>query len=400
MIKVGFSIFEREDMVFSILGALLFNPLCEIETVQKELAQYMPERRWTCQEIGNGNINFIYLADGGDLKVIVKKDLDFARINPEQFPLPVERLLYEYRSYILYGKIIPERVPNIYFFNLNQGMLGIEFFPYTILRQGILSGEKYPLLADHLGTFLARSLYFSSRYHLPKDEWEQHVALFSGNTAMRNIILDLNYTAPFYGSPLNTWTSPELNEQVAEIQNDKKIKSIVNQLKEKLLANPEALSHGDLHTGSILASSTDTRIIDTEFASYAPISFDIGMLLGNFAIATLAAEAHHIDRRELAQITREIWDIFADNFHRLWTYQDIKVEEKLNEIWIDTLRLMGIEIIRRTIGIAHTADFETIAERRIKAAIEIKALQLAKQLLLETHVFVNSKTLEDCLTKE
>lgn len=381
-----------------LLASFLFNPLFELESVQKELFRWMPERSWTCQEIGTGNINFIYLADGGDLKVIVKKDLNFARINPEKFPLPPERLLYEYLSYSLYETIIPERVPKMYFFDLDKAMLGMEYFPYVSLRQGIIEGKKYPLVAEHLGIFLAHSLYFTSCYHLPEKRWKEQVALFSGNTAMRTIILNLNYTDPFCDSPLNSWSSPELDHEVAAIQTNPKIRSIVNQLKQKLIDSSEALSHGDLHTGSILASETDTRIIDTEFASYAPISFDIGMLLGNFVMASLSAEAHGIDGKELAHMTRHIWDTFAENFGTLWEYPDVTVEEKLDEIWTDTLQLMGIEIIRRTIGVAHTDDFTTISERSLRTEIEKKALRLAQQLLLDTHVFVNSEALERILT--
>jgi 5-methylthioribose kinase len=379
-----------------ILAAMLFNPADEVAIVQEELSQKIPGHVWNCQEIGTGNINFIYLADGGDQKVIVKKDLDFARINPEEFPLPVDRLLYEYRAYTFYEKLVPAYVPKIYFFNLDRGMLAMEYLsPHILLRKGLIEGNKYPLLADHLGSFLARTLYFTSRYHLPKEEWQQNIGLFVHNTAMRKIILDLNYTHPFYGAPINKWTSPELDEIVSDIQNDPAIRNIVDALKDQFLGVPEALAHGDLHTGSILVTPTDTRVIDTEFATYAPISFDIGMLLANFAMASLAADAHGTDKAWLAHTTSQTWDVFEKEFRQLWKNQEINIDQKLDEIWVDTLRLMGVEIIRRTIGVAHNADFETIADRKIKAAVERKALRFAKELLLEPKSsFPDSKTLE------
>lgn len=385
--------------MFLLLATLLFNPVDEIESVREELNQQIPGHIWKCQEIGTGNINFIYLADGGDQKVIVKKDLGFARINPEEFPLPVERLLYEYRAYTFYEKMVPEYVPKIFFFDLERGMLAMEYLsPHILLRKGLIEGKKYPLIADHLGRFLARTLYFTSRYHLSEEQWEQNSALFAGNRAMRAIILDLNYTAPFYGSPLNFWTSPELDETVKEIQNDPAIRAAVDLLKEKFLHFPEALSHGDLHTGSILVTSTDTRIIDTEFASYAPIAFDIGMLLGNFAMACFASEAHLSDRIWLAKTTAQIWDVFEREFRKLG---ENNPGLNLEEIWVDTLHLMGVEIMRRTIGVAHNADFEMIADRKTKVAVERKALCFAKKLLLTPQeLFPNSKALEDRLIQE
>jgi len=388
--------------MFWILAALLFDPIQELSIVQEELNQQLPGSIWNCEEIGTGNINFIYLANNGDRKVIVKKDLDFARINPEEFPLPLERLLYEYRAYVLYKKMVPEYVPEIYFFDFDRGMLAMEYlFPHLLLRQGILKGEKYPFLAEHLGVFLARSLYFSSCYHLSKGELEENMALFSENKAMRQIICDLNFTDPFYGSPLNHWTAPELDEIAEDLQTDLRIKTVVDEMKEKFLNTPEALSHGDLHTGSILVTSTDTKMIDAEFASYAPISFDIGMLLGNLVMATFSADAHSIDRIWLAKTTVQIWDVFEEEFRKLWKCAEVNVEQKLQEIWIDTLRLMGIEICRRTIGVAHSADFETIGDRALKASIEKKALLFAKELLLKADdEFFDSKALECRLSQD
>jgi len=369
-------------MIF-LLAVMLFNPTAELEIVQDKLNEELPAHQWNCREIGNGNINFIYLADDGERHVIVKKALDFARINPEEFPLPVERLLYEYRALTFYERLVPDFVPKIYFFDLDQGMLAMEYLtPHIILRKGLIEGNQYPLVGKHLGQFLAKTLYFTSRHYLPEDEWGRNVSLFCSNTAMRQIILDLNYTDPFYGSPLNGWTTPELDDIVSEIQTDPQIKAVVDELKRKFLYCPEALSHGDLHTGSILVTATDTRVFDTEFASYAPISFDIGTLLSNFAMAAIA-----MDSPWLAATTREIWDEFAIHFPK---------PELLEAIWADTLKLMGMEIARRIIGVAHNADFETIADRTIKAKKERKALELAKELLLGDPL-PNSKTLEERL---
>lgn len=363
------------------LAALPLSFSSELLTVQEELSEQIPGYVWSCNEIGTGNINYIYLAQSGDQKIIVKKDLDFARINPEEFPLPVDRLLYEYRAYKIYEKYCAEFLPKIHFFNFEKGMLAMEYlYPHIPLRKGLIEGRSYPLVAEHLGTFLARSLYFTSCYHLSNEEWRENVSFFAGNRAMRKIIIDLNFTDPFYGSPLNDWSSPELDEIVEDIQMS--VRGQVDRLKEKFLSCPEALSHGDLHTGSILVTETDTKIIDTEFASYAPIAFDIGMLLANFSIATFAADAHSIDKDGLTAMTGQIWDVFEREFRLLWNHSEIDVNEKLEEIWSDTLGFMGIEIIRRTIGVAHNADFETIADRDLKVAAERNALGFAKELLL------------------
>ena len=42
------------------------------------------------------------------------------------------------------------------------------------------------------------------------------------------------------------------------------------------MGSPEALIHGDLHTGSIMVTESETRVIDPEFAFYGPMGFDVG----------------------------------------------------------------------------------------------------------------------------
>jgi len=380
----------------SFFALIPFDLTTECQQVHTALEEKIPGYVWNIREIGDGNINYIYLADAKEKKVLLKKALDYARINPEKFPLPIERLFFEYKAYTLYQGSCPERIPEIYFYDQGHGILAMQYLaPHVILRKGLLAGVKYPDLAEHLGTFLGKSLYLTSCYHLSETEWCANADLFSKNVAMRNIIESLNFTDPFFGSTLNWWTSPELDAQVLEIQNDPKVQAIVQALKDKFLTFPEALCHGDLHTGSILTTENDTRVIDTEFAYYAPISFDIGMLLANFITAALAAKAHGIESNWLFCLAEDTWNSFEKTFRGLWKNPQLSVDDKLQEIWSDTLRLIGIEIIRRTIGVAHNADFESIADRNLKVSIEQRALSLARKLILEAEKLVpNAKAFE------
>ncbi len=50
----------------------------------------------------------------------------------------------------------------------------------------------------------------------------------------------------------------------------------------------EALLHGDLHIGSIMANEEETCVIDPEFALFGPIGFDVGAYIGNLFLAYYA----------------------------------------------------------------------------------------------------------------
>lgn len=55
--------------------------------------------------------------------------------------------------------------------------------------------------------------------------------------------------------------------------------------KYKFMTEAQALLHGDLHSGSIMVTDTDTKVIDPEFGFMGPMAFDIGNYIGNLLLA-------------------------------------------------------------------------------------------------------------------
>ena len=52
----------------------------------------------------------------------------------------------------------------------------------------------------------------------------------------------------------------------------------------------------------------------------------------------------------------------------------------LNDIYHEMLGFAGVEIMRRILGLAHNADYETIADLDSRASCESKALKLGRHL--------------------
>lgn len=77
---------------------------------------------------------------------------------------------------------------------------------------------------------------------------------------------------------------------VDELWSDKTLKLKVAQYKYKFLTRKETLIHGDLHTGSIFSSPSETKVIDPEFATYGPFGFDIGQFIANLLLNALSRE--------------------------------------------------------------------------------------------------------------
>ena len=57
------------------------------------------------------------------------------------------------------------------------------------------------------------------------------------------------------------------------------------------------------------------------------------------------------------------------------------LDRMLQSIWTDMLGFAGVEIHRRILGLAHNADFETIADADLRAACEAKALKFGRHLV-------------------
>lgn len=54
----------------------------------------------------------------------------------------------------------------------------------------------------------------------------------------------------------------------------------------------QALIHGDLHTSSMMVTRESTQVIDSEFAFYGPMGYDVGAFLGNLILAYFAQDGH------------------------------------------------------------------------------------------------------------
>ena len=91
------------------------------------------------------------------------------------------------------------------------------------------------------------------------------------------------------------------------------------------MTSAQALIHGDLHTGSIMATLEDTRVIDPEFAFIGPIGFDVGAVIGNLLLAFFAQEGHEAAsgardayRDWILVQAEKVWSGFHRRFLELW----------------------------------------------------------------------------------
>ncbi|CAN7689715.1 MULTISPECIES: S-methyl-5-thioribose kinase [unclassified Ensifer] len=365
-------------------------------------------RRWQVKEVGDGNLNLVFIVTGEMGAAIVKQALPYVRLVGERWPLPLKRSFFEYHALTRQAARDPGMVPEILFFDAEQAMIIMEYLaPHVILRRALIEGRKLPKIGRDLGLFAARTLFRGSDLSMPTRDKKADLALFADNVELCDITENLVFSDPYFEAEMNRHTTPHLDSLVEELRRDRDLKVEAQRLKHIFSAKAETLCHGDLHTGSVMVTDDETRVIDPEFAFYGPISFDVGMLLANFWMSYFSQGGHESAAGERDQMraylldtAETIWQTFCDEFTALWRserkgilYQASLFEDRadpfgaeqaltivLDEIYREMLGFAGVEILRRILGLAHNADFETIADLSRRAKCESKALKLGRHL--------------------
>jgi 5-methylthioribose kinase len=370
---------------------------------------------WSITEVGDGNLNLVFIVKGGRSGVAVKQALPYVRLVGESWPLPLSRAHYEYLALSRQAQLAPGLVPALLHHDEALALTVMELLePHIIMRKGMVAGTQYPGFASDITTFMARTLFFTSDLALSAADKKEAIADFAGNHALCKITEDLIFTDPYRVAVQNHWTVPYLNTLAASLRADLELHVAISRLKLKFMASPEALIHGDLHTGSVMVTEGQTRVIDPEFAFYGPMGFDVGAVLANLLMAYFASSGHERspgDRRAfegwVLETVEEVWNEFARKFLDLWragaagdaypaslfagekgaARLEAERQAYMQRLFADTVGFAAAKTIRRIFGLAHNIDFELIEDPRRRAISEARAVRLARTMMLEAGAF-------------
>src|SRR5690348_492618 len=67
--------------------------------------------RWSCDEVGDGNLNLVFIIKGTTGAVVLKQALPYVRMVGESWPLPLYRAHYEYLALAEQHLHAPQYVP-------------------------------------------------------------------------------------------------------------------------------------------------------------------------------------------------------------------------------------------------------------------------------------------------
>jgi 5-methylthioribose kinase len=370
---------------------------------------------WSIAEVGDGNLNLVFIVKGSRGGAAVKQALPYVRLVGESWPLPLSRAHYEYLALTRQAELAPGLEPALLHHNEALALTVMELLePHIIMRKGLVAGTQYPRFVDDITTFMARTLFFTSDLGLSAAEKKAGIAAFAGNYALCKITEDLIFTDPYRIAEQNRWTAPYLDDLAADLRGDMDLHVAISRLKLKFMASPEALIHGDLHTGSIMVTESETRVIDPEFAFYGPMGFDLGAVTANLLMAYFASSGHERtpgERRSfegwVLATVEQVWSEFARKFLDLWragavgdaypvslfggetgaARLEAERQAYMQRLFADTVGFAAAKIVRRIFGLAHNIDFELIEDPRKRAICEARAVRLARAMMVETGSF-------------
>ena len=115
-----------------------------------------------------------------------------------------------------------------------------------------------------------KSIKSAKTHSTYKSTLKKDVALFQGNFELMAITENLVFTDPYFDADMNHNT-PELQPVIDRLRGDANLKQEAQIMLFKFTANAETLLHGDLHSGSVMCTGSDTKVIDPEFGFYGPI---------------------------------------------------------------------------------------------------------------------------------
>jgi len=380
-----------------------YHPLTEPEAIgiARRIEGFFPQgAKLTSREIGDGNLNLVFHIrdERSGRSLILKQALPYAKVVGESWPLTLDRSRIESEALIEEGRLAPGLVPKVYKYDPDLALTVMEdLSDHVIMRSGLMQCRRFPLFADHISTFLANTLFFTSDLGMNQQEKKLKAGRFI-NPELCKITEDLIFDDPYTVSPNNNYEAA-IEDEAEALRTDEKLHFEVALLREKFLTQGQALLHGDLHTGSIFVREDSTKVIDPEFAYYGPMGFDVGAVIGNLLLNYAgqlhwsADEASRTSYREyLLETVKSVWTQFDRKFRAHWDEKNVDrvaratagyQDDYMRRLLRDSIGYAGCKMVRRIVGLAHVADIDRIPDAAVREKAQRVALRIGKTLIKE-----------------
>ncbi len=381
----------------------LMNEKDILEYAKKKL-KHFNSKNITCREIGDGNLNYVYRVQDNKKSVIIKQAGVRTRSNSSGRILDINRNKREAEILTYYGRKFPKLAPKIYRIDETMKLFIMEDLKnYDILRNALIEGKIIPHLPEQITDFIVETTLSTADFFTEAFAKKNEVAKYI-NKELCKISEELVFTEPFFNILKENVFENCLKKYVEkEFYKDKKLQFEAAKLKYEFMNNPQALIHGDLHTGSIFTNDKYIKVMDCEFAFYGPIGYDLGTIIANLIFSYV----YHLNiNKNNKKITTFIYDsineilkLFKKKFLNKCDKDIIDISAKneefikyyLNSVIEYSFGICGLEIIRRTTGCARVKEIESVEDYKKRAEIEYTLLKIGKRCIMQREELANVK---------
>ena len=351
-----------------------------------EIGVFEPDTEFRVEEIGDGNLNTVYrVSDTArpECSIVLKHAPPYIKVLGPDYPLSTERLIYESRALDVYNRLVRGAAPVQYSFDAETAVIAMEDLRNArVLRADLIAGTVDPVIAEQVGRFMG--IVHSCTYVDNVDGETAHRCRGQfANTIMQSITADYVFTFPYTEHETNFWTLG-LASDVQQLKTDSDFLRQAAHLKQIFLTAQQGVTHGDLHTGSVLIQDNTAKVIDAEFAFYGPVGFDLGLYWANYLLSYFShQDALRVQSMLKTAIVRT-WHAYTAEFNMI----DVELKAPtLQNIFHDAVGFAGLEMLRRLIGAAHVKDIEGIVDIPRKLRVERAALQFGATLVKQHRSF-------------
>ena len=337
-----------------------------IEYVREKLPGFFGDAELHCEEIGDGNINYVFRVRSEDGKSLIVKHAE-STVRSSGNQTSTDRNRIEAEILQIERNLSETHVPKIYLYDPVMCCVVMQDIgDHENLRYALLEHKTFPTLAEDMAAFMAQTLLCTSDLVLSSAQKKAYVGQFI-NPSMCEITERLVLTDPYKnpGNRNRIWPGNE-NFVQQMLYDDTKLHLEIAKLKLMFQSKAQSLIHGDLHSGSVFVKKGSTMVLDPEFAFYGPAGYDVGNLIGR-TLALFAQQARQIIQDQGRD------PVFSTPGFAQWYVDDILR---------DTAGYAGTEIIRRVVGSAKFNFVESITEPHQRLCMERICIRAAKAFIL------------------
>lgn len=387
------------------------------EYAKEKLSIFDKNAKLEAVEIGDGNLNYVFRVweDSTGKSVIVKQAGEELRISSD-FKISKDRNRIEVEVLTLQNKLCPGLVPEIYLYDPAMNCFSMEdLSDHQVMRKALLKHEIFPQFAEDISSFLVSTLFLTTDRVMDSKEKKELVKNYINPQLCADITEPLVYTEPYDDNLKRNLVFPLNREFVEkELYGDKALHLEVAKLKYDFMNNAQSLVHGDLHTGSVFIKQGSTKVMDPEFAFYGPMGYDIGNVVANMIFAWANGDATMEEGKQKKEYLEWVETTIIDTvdlfkkkylaaFDKYVTEPMAKTpgykEYFLKTILSDTAAVTGLEMIRRTVGLAQVKDLTTIQDEQKRKRAERIVILAAKEYINKRDTFLEGKDYIDNLKK-